>query len=204
MRSIETLKELKPGFLRASAIFGKNMVLLFKVDKDVILENHKHPHIQFGYCFSGEFSFNVNGKEKEVRSGDSYLIDTNIPHSAVALSDYYSMDIKIISDDKQKQDVEYDVLSKVDQFENYQIERTDIGNSHIYRIITLNDNAKVTMQSIDLGCCSLMVNKETDIVGEGGIKYTMEPMKIYSVLQKETETIKISKAGTELFVIEIH
>lgn len=47
--------ELKKGFVRASAVFGKTMVLLFKIDKGVLLDNHNHPHIQLGYCFEGEF-----------------------------------------------------------------------------------------------------------------------------------------------------
>lgn len=203
IQSIESVKELKSGFVRASVISGKNMVLLFKVDKDVILENHKHPHIQFGYCFSGEFRFNVNGKEKIVKPRDPYLIDSNIQHSAVALSDYYSMDIKIISDNSLNRDVSYTVMSKMEEFENYEILKSNIGESYIYQIRTTNKNSIVPLQAFDLEHSYLMVNKKTKIIGEDGMACLMEPMKIYTLLSEETRNITICDSGIDLFIVEI-
>ncbi len=203
IQSMESVKELKPGFVRASVISGKNMVLLFQVDKNVILENHKHPHLQFGYCFSGKFRFNVNGTETVVKPGDSYLIDTNIEHSAVALTDYYSMDIKIISDSSLKQDVTYTVMSRMEEFENYEILKSDIGNSNIYQIRTLNRNSTVPLKGFDLECAYFMVNKKTKIIGEDGMDYMVEPMKIYTLLPEETKNIIICDARIELFIVEI-
>ena len=51
----------KTGFLCSSVVINKDMILLFKMDKDVVLDNHNHPHAQLGYCFNSDFGFEGEG-----------------------------------------------------------------------------------------------------------------------------------------------
>lgn len=203
LHSIEKIKEIKPGFLRASAIFGKNMVLLFRVNKDVVLDNHKHPHAQFGYCFEGEFEFNVNGAVNKVDKDVSYLISSDIPHSAVALTDYYSMDFKVITTENENNEVSYDVMSESKCTEGFTQKQCKIGNNLIYQINTEKDDAEVSLDLLSDKQYCLMVGSTTRIHLMSKEILTIEPMKIYLLHGEGTTGFQVEHKDTTIFIVEV-
>ncbi|MBX2836883.1 MAG: cupin domain-containing protein [Gammaproteobacteria bacterium] len=44
---------------------------------------HSHPHIQSTFVESGRFLFSIDGQEREVGPGDSFVIPTNVVHGCV-------------------------------------------------------------------------------------------------------------------------
>ncbi len=203
MENVEKVKELKPGFVRSSAVFGKNMVLLFHVDKNVILDNHNHPHTQFGYCFTGEFDFNVNGKGKRVTEGESYLIDANIPHSAVAVTEYYSMDIKVITTSGSPMEISYDVMETVTDTETIHIQKCMIGEKVIYKITVKQKRVKIPFLGRGDEKFCLMADKTMDIEFSGEIPVTVEPMKIYCIDGKEIHNMQVKQKDRVFFIVEV-
>lgn len=203
LQSIEKMKELKPGFVRASAIFGKNMVLLFRVDKDVLLDNHHHPHIQFGYCFNGSFDFNVDGSRTIVEKGMSYIIDADVPHSAVALTDYYSMDLKYITADGQMDErVAYDVMEAADEKEVYSVNKYRAAGKTIIQIDVKETQAELKLNLMPEKKYCLLSGSVTGFKAAGD-SFELEPMKIY-VLKGEAELeLQIERKGTTLFLVEV-
>jgi len=62
------------------------MVVAFKFgEKGAEGKLHNHPHIQSTFVQSGRFRFSIDGTEKEVGPGDSFVIPTNIEHGCVCL-----------------------------------------------------------------------------------------------------------------------
>lgn len=203
LQSIEKMKELKPGFVRASAIFGKNMVLLFRVDKDVLLDNHHHPHIQFGYCFDGSFDFNVDGSRTIVKRGMSYMIDADIPHSAVALTDYYSMDLKYITaDGRVSERVAYDVMETTDEKEAYSVHEYRAAGKTIIRIDAKEGQAELKLNLVPEKQYCLLSGSMTGFKAAGD-SFELEPMKIYALIGEEELELQIERKGTTLFFVEV-
>ena len=46
---------------------------------------HQHPHVQSTFVQSGRFRFSVDGEEREVGAGDSFVIPANAVHGCVCL-----------------------------------------------------------------------------------------------------------------------
>ena len=46
---------------------------------------HHHPHVQSTFVKSGRFRFSINGEEREVGAGDSFVIPANAEHGCVCL-----------------------------------------------------------------------------------------------------------------------
>lgn len=202
LQSIEKMKEIKPGFVRASAIFGKNMVLLFRVDKDVLLDHH-HPHIQFGYCFEGSFDFNVDGNRTIVEKGMSYIIDADVPHSAVALTDYYSMDLKYINVEGQiSESVAYDVMEMTDEKEAYSVHEYKAAGKTIIQVDVKEGQAELKLNLMPEKQYCLLSGSVTGFkaVGES---FELEPMKIYALTGEEELELQIERKGTTLFFVEV-
>lgn len=203
LQSIEKLKEIKPGFVRSSAIFGKNMVLLFRVDKDVLLDNHHHPHIQFGYCFDGSFDFNVDGSSTVVEKGMSYMIDADVPHSAVALTDYYSMDLKYIAADSGVgKSVAYDIMEAADVNEAYSVCKYKAAGKAVIRVEAKEGQAELKLNLVPEKRYCLLSGSTTGFKAAGD-SFELEPMKIYALTGEEELELQIERKGTTLFFVEV-
>lgn len=75
-------KELVAG-ARMKTIYGeKIMMAFFELDAGAAVPEHSHPHEQMGYVIAGELAFDINGEKKTAHAGDTYLIPSNISHSA--------------------------------------------------------------------------------------------------------------------------
>lgn len=190
--------EIKKGFVRASAVFGKTMVLLFKIDKGVLLDNHNHPHIQLGYCFEGEFDFTVEDETIPVHAGDSYQLPSNVYHSAVATTDYYSMDYKIISDEVIEKPM-YNILKETERVDNYSISELMFGGNVVKKYDLKSARADFSLQSSDTKKLCLFVSN--DVFAQcGEEKSELKPMEIY--LLEGKQDISINGECT-LFVVEV-
>lgn len=54
---------------------------------------HSHPHVQSTYVLSGAFRFTIDGKDAEVRQGDTIAFPANIPHGTVCLEAGVLLDV---------------------------------------------------------------------------------------------------------------
>ena len=78
--------EADPGVLRQVLADHENlMVVSFKFDAGAQGQLHEHPHVQSTYVKSGQFRFQLDGEEFEVRAGDSFVIPSNTRHGCVCL-----------------------------------------------------------------------------------------------------------------------
>lgn len=196
--NIAKIVELKKGFVRASAVFGKTMVLLFKIDEGVLLNNHNHPHIQMGYCFEGEFDFTVADETIPVHAGDSYQLPSNVYHSAIATTDYYSMDYKIISDEVIEKPA-YNILKEIDKADNYSISELMFGGNLIRKYDLKSQRSEIILCPSDNKKLCLFVSDST-LVQCGEEKSELKPMEIY--LLEDEQIISIDRECT-LFAVEV-
>lgn len=77
-------KTFKGVSLDSLAVGEKSMVTKMNYVKGNFATLHTHPHEQCGYVISGEYRLIVDGDEKIdviMRSGDTYAIPGNTPHS---------------------------------------------------------------------------------------------------------------------------
>lgn len=71
---------------RKTLVYGEKTLLTeFKLGKGAILPSHKHSHEQTGYLVSGRIDLNIGNEKYHVEPGDSWCINSNVDHSAVAL-----------------------------------------------------------------------------------------------------------------------
>ena len=62
-------------------------------EKGAVGEIHSHPHEQITYVLEGEFEFNIDGKKKIVRAGDSMFKESNVPHGTTCLKKGKLLDV---------------------------------------------------------------------------------------------------------------
>lgn len=61
--------------------------------KDGVVPTHQHENEQISYVLEGTLAFEIEGKTITLQPGGVLVIPSNIPHSAVALTDSLSLDI---------------------------------------------------------------------------------------------------------------
>lgn len=54
---------------------------------------HNHTNEQAGYVLSGEFKFTIDGEDKILQAGDSFIVGKNISHSCIAVKQGVILDI---------------------------------------------------------------------------------------------------------------
>ena len=54
---------------------------------------HHHESEQLSYAIEGALKFELEGKEVVVRQGEVLCIPSNVPHRAVALEDFFGLDV---------------------------------------------------------------------------------------------------------------
>lgn len=81
-----TAVEMFPGVVRRTLSSGDRTTLVeITLDPDATVPIHAHPHEQIGYVVSGRVRFNIDGVERELRAGDSYLVPGGATHAVTAL-----------------------------------------------------------------------------------------------------------------------
>lgn len=86
-------KELAPG-LTGYYAHGTNMTLgLVEIKAGSNLPRHHHPHEQITYILEGQLDMTIDGKECKLTTGMYYVIPSNVPHGAVAVTDCKVIDV---------------------------------------------------------------------------------------------------------------
>ncbi len=85
--------EILPGFT-ARFIHTKTQTFSWvEITKGSILPEHFHVNEQVSRVIEGSFELNINGTKKVCVAGDMALIDSNVPHSGMALTHCIILDV---------------------------------------------------------------------------------------------------------------
>lgn len=84
--------DLTPQIKKRLITGEKIMVLNLTLSKGAVVGEHRHPHEQISYVFSGALEFEINGEKRVVRSGEGVVLPSNIPHAVVALEETQVLD----------------------------------------------------------------------------------------------------------------
>ena len=69
----------------ARAVRGERITLaVVELEPGAMVAEHSHDNEQLGIVLSGSIAFRVDGEERELGPGETWRIDSNKPHNAVA------------------------------------------------------------------------------------------------------------------------
>ena len=89
-----TAVEQFPGVVRRTLNSGDLTTLIeVTLDEGAVVPDHTHPHEQIGYVATGRVRFEIDGEERELRAGDSYLIPGGVSHKVTALEPSVCIDV---------------------------------------------------------------------------------------------------------------
>ncbi len=86
-------KELIKGFHAKMVHMETMTIILFDIEKGSVLPEHHHIHEQTSNVLEGELQLNIAGQTIVGKPGTIVTIPTNVPHSAVALTDCKVIDV---------------------------------------------------------------------------------------------------------------
>ena len=85
--------EMFPGVVRRTLNSGDRTTLIeVALARGATVPAHSHPHEQIGYVASGRVRFGIDGRERELRAGDGYLVPGGASHEVTALEDSICID----------------------------------------------------------------------------------------------------------------
>jgi quercetin dioxygenase-like cupin family protein len=87
------LEDLTPLLQRQFVVGQEIMLARVLLKKGCIVPEHSHSNEQLTYILEGALKFWIGGKEIVVRSGETLLIPSNLPHKAEALEDTVDLDV---------------------------------------------------------------------------------------------------------------
>jgi quercetin dioxygenase-like cupin family protein len=88
-----TAVEMFPGVVRRTLNSGDRTTLIeVALASGAVVPAHTHPHEQIGYVASGRVRFVIDGRERELRAGDGYLVPGGASHEVTALEDSVCID----------------------------------------------------------------------------------------------------------------
>ena len=86
--------EMFPGVVRRTLNSGDRTTLIeVTLTEGAVVPSHTHPHEQVGYVASGRVRFEIDGEERELRAGDSYLVPGGASHEVTALEPSVCIDV---------------------------------------------------------------------------------------------------------------
>ena len=86
--------EMFPGVVRRTLNSGDRTTLIeVTLAEGAVVPSHTHPHEQVGYVASGRVRFEIDGEERELRTGDSYLVPGGASHEVTALEPSVCIDV---------------------------------------------------------------------------------------------------------------
>jgi len=93
--SWETVEKevLNPKMWRKVISGEKVMLAQVFIAKDGVVPVHRHESEQLSYALEGALKLELEGKEVVLRRGDVLCVPSNVPHRAVALEDYFGLDL---------------------------------------------------------------------------------------------------------------
>ncbi|TXB69485.1 cupin domain-containing protein [Phaeodactylibacter luteus] len=87
------LQTLLPGFTAQMVHTGQLSIAHVNIEMGSVLPEHQHPHEQVTNIIEGELEMTVGGVTKLCKPGTSIVIPGGTPHSAVAKSACYVIDV---------------------------------------------------------------------------------------------------------------
>jgi quercetin dioxygenase-like cupin family protein len=73
--------ELAPGIRRRTISHGTTMYqMIAELEAGSVMPEHKHPQEQIMFIVAGRMKVNVGGASHELRPGDSFYLESNVPH----------------------------------------------------------------------------------------------------------------------------
>jgi quercetin dioxygenase-like cupin family protein len=89
-----TMSTPEPGLRRQVMSFSPSMMLVrHRMEKGWVGARHSHPHEQMVYVVSGHLIFESPAGKFEAKTGDSFLVPSDVPHQASALTDSEVLDV---------------------------------------------------------------------------------------------------------------
>jgi quercetin dioxygenase-like cupin family protein len=84
----EGYRELIPGVSLKTIAHGDRTLLgKFKIRKDAVIPENRHPNEQTGYLVSGCLEFLIDGETQVAQPGDGWCLEADTPHGATAHED---------------------------------------------------------------------------------------------------------------------
>jgi quercetin dioxygenase-like cupin family protein len=92
MGSYDSFAELRPYAIWkgavARAVNGERLtVALVDLEPDLLVPEHQHENEQVGFVLRGSVTMTIDGNARELQVGDTYVIPSNVRHSAQTASD---------------------------------------------------------------------------------------------------------------------
>ena|SRR5690348_4792813 len=71
--------------ISARFVTGSRIMFSFvRLDPNVVMPRHNHPHEQLGYMLEGSMKLTIDQEERDLRPGDAYTIPGGVFHGAVS------------------------------------------------------------------------------------------------------------------------
>lgn len=71
--------------ITARAVEGDRMTLaVVDLEPGAVLSEHQHENEQLGFVVKGVITMRIGGEQRELHSGETYAIPSNVPHDAKA------------------------------------------------------------------------------------------------------------------------
>jgi len=83
---IET-RELRPGFFGKFIHGDKSTLTIWNIKKGSVLNTHHHVHEQITYVIEGTLEMKIGEETLTFTAGNTHVIPSNVPHSAIAITD---------------------------------------------------------------------------------------------------------------------
>ncbi|HEY2721556.1 MAG TPA: cupin domain-containing protein [Chitinophagaceae bacterium] len=80
-------KEVVPGITGYYAHGDKETVGYVEIKKGAVLPEHHHLHEQITYIIEGQLNMIIGGEDCPLTTGMYHVIPSNMPHSAIAITD---------------------------------------------------------------------------------------------------------------------
>ena len=85
-------KQIVPGITGHYVHGDLHTVGYILLKKGSIVPEHHHPHEQITFILEGQLDMVINGELHSLNAGMYHIIHSNIPHSAVAITDCRAID----------------------------------------------------------------------------------------------------------------
>jgi hypothetical protein len=191
---LENEREIVPEFVQRYYIEETFEILLNSISRQASLKKHSHLHAQFGYCFNGEFQFNLPNDSFIFKTNDSYVLKSNIEHSAIIIDDIYSLDFKFLNAEECLNNIKNNVWRQDDHVFNYVNKNYNIyllkKTDSIISLSNTNDYFIVCKSNSELTICEQ--------------SFSIKPMRIYKIEEPNNSLTIQNNTETQVIVIQIN
>jgi len=84
---VEAVEAVDGVFLTQGAVGEDVSIQRFEIEPGETVPEHDHPHEQIGLVAAGTLTFAVDGEDRVVEAGDTYVIPGGEPHAAANRGD---------------------------------------------------------------------------------------------------------------------